>query len=191
MPTNALCAAARQFSSIPRPATPPVLRRFREAKTADAPEVVVWGSGTPRREFRIRRRPRGRLRPSAAALFRASPTIDIGVGYERDDCGIRRTGETLRAVPRTNCLMTRRDPTECRASCSTASRIHALGWSAMTPLERGAPALLRVVSRKPGALAPTTVIESRLRLKAFETMPCSIVEWVSNQLNPANRRNSD
>ncbi len=28
-----------------------LLRRFHEAKTAGAPEVTVWGTGTPRREF--------------------------------------------------------------------------------------------------------------------------------------------
>ncbi|MEI2788416.1 MAG: NAD-dependent epimerase/dehydratase family protein [Steroidobacteraceae bacterium] len=30
---------------------PALLRRFHEAKANGAPEVVVWGSGTPRREF--------------------------------------------------------------------------------------------------------------------------------------------
>src|ERR1700752_3523908 len=28
-----------------------LIRRFHEAKLANAPEVVVWGTGTPRREF--------------------------------------------------------------------------------------------------------------------------------------------
>ena len=30
---------------------PALLRRFHEAKLAEAPEVVLWGSGSPRREF--------------------------------------------------------------------------------------------------------------------------------------------
>jgi GDP-L-fucose synthase len=30
---------------------PALLRKFHEAKTQDQPEVIVWGSGTPRREF--------------------------------------------------------------------------------------------------------------------------------------------
>jgi GDP-L-fucose synthase len=30
---------------------PALIRRFHEAKEHDAPNVVVWGSGTPRREF--------------------------------------------------------------------------------------------------------------------------------------------
>ncbi len=30
---------------------PALLRRVHEAKVAGAPEVVIWGTGTPRREF--------------------------------------------------------------------------------------------------------------------------------------------
>jgi len=30
---------------------PALIRRFHEAKVSNAPEVVIWGSGTPRREF--------------------------------------------------------------------------------------------------------------------------------------------
>jgi GDP-L-fucose synthase len=30
---------------------PALIRRFHEAKVNNAPEVVIWGTGTPRREF--------------------------------------------------------------------------------------------------------------------------------------------
>jgi GDP-L-fucose synthase len=30
---------------------PALIRRFHEAKLSNAPEVVIWGTGTPRREF--------------------------------------------------------------------------------------------------------------------------------------------
>jgi GDP-L-fucose synthase len=30
---------------------PALIRRFHEAKVSNAPEVVIWGTGTPRREF--------------------------------------------------------------------------------------------------------------------------------------------
>jgi GDP-L-fucose synthase len=30
---------------------PALIRRFHEAKLRNAPEVVIWGTGTPRREF--------------------------------------------------------------------------------------------------------------------------------------------
>jgi GDP-L-fucose synthase len=36
-----------QYSHV----VPSLIRRFHEAKQANAPEVVVWGTGTPRREF--------------------------------------------------------------------------------------------------------------------------------------------
>jgi GDP-L-fucose synthase len=28
-----------------------LIRRFHEARVANAPEVVLWGTGTPKREF--------------------------------------------------------------------------------------------------------------------------------------------
>jgi GDP-L-fucose synthase len=30
---------------------PALIRRFHEAKVANAPEVMIWGTGTPKREF--------------------------------------------------------------------------------------------------------------------------------------------
>jgi GDP-L-fucose synthase len=30
---------------------PALIRRFHEAKVSNAPEVVIWGTGTPKREF--------------------------------------------------------------------------------------------------------------------------------------------
>jgi len=30
---------------------PALIRRFHEAKVSNAPEVLIWGTGTPRREF--------------------------------------------------------------------------------------------------------------------------------------------
>ncbi|MEZ5341292.1 MAG: NAD-dependent epimerase/dehydratase family protein [Acidimicrobiales bacterium] len=42
---------------------PSLVRRFHEAKLAGEPEVVVWGSGTVRREFLL----------STTSLRRASP----------------------------------------------------------------------------------------------------------------------
>jgi len=30
---------------------PALLRRFHEAKVSNAPEVMIWGTGAPRREF--------------------------------------------------------------------------------------------------------------------------------------------
>ncbi len=50
MPTN-LYGPNDNFHPENSHVLPALLRRFHEAKLANAPEVVVWGSGNPKREF--------------------------------------------------------------------------------------------------------------------------------------------
>lgn len=50
MPTN-LYGPGDNFHPEDSHVLPALLRRFHEAKEAGAPEVAVWGTGTPRREF--------------------------------------------------------------------------------------------------------------------------------------------
>src|SRR5208282_3152060 len=50
MPTN-LYGPHDNFHPEASHVLPALMRRLHEAKVAGAPEVVVWGSGTPRREF--------------------------------------------------------------------------------------------------------------------------------------------
>ncbi|ADL07287.1 GDP-L-fucose synthase [Thermosediminibacter oceani] len=50
MPTN-LYGPGDNFDLETSHVLPALIRKFHEAKVAGAPHVVVWGSGTPRREF--------------------------------------------------------------------------------------------------------------------------------------------
>ncbi|SHH17533.1 GDP-L-fucose synthase [Cognatiyoonia sediminum] len=50
MPTN-LYGPHDNFDLETSHVLPALIRRFHEAKVAGAPEVVIWGTGTPRREF--------------------------------------------------------------------------------------------------------------------------------------------
>jgi GDP-L-fucose synthase len=50
MPTN-LYGPGDNYHPDNSHVIPALIRRFHEAKLADAPAVTVWGSGTPRREF--------------------------------------------------------------------------------------------------------------------------------------------
>ncbi|MFZ2844428.1 GDP-L-fucose synthase family protein [Psychrobacter sp.] len=50
MPTN-LYGQGDSFHLSNSHVLPALLRRFHEAKVNDNPEVIVWGSGTPKREF--------------------------------------------------------------------------------------------------------------------------------------------
>jgi nucleoside-diphosphate-sugar epimerase len=50
MPTN-LYGPGDNFSETNSHVLPALLRRFHEAKQASSEEVVIWGTGTPKREF--------------------------------------------------------------------------------------------------------------------------------------------
>lgn len=50
MPTN-LYGLGDNYHPENSHVIPGLIRRFHEAKVKDAPEVLVWGTGTPRREF--------------------------------------------------------------------------------------------------------------------------------------------
>jgi GDP-L-fucose synthase len=50
MPTN-LYGPGDNYHPQNSHVLPALIRRFHEAKLASAPEVVIWGTGTPRREF--------------------------------------------------------------------------------------------------------------------------------------------
>ena len=50
MPTN-LYGPGDTYHSENSHVIPALIRRFHEAKVANAPTVTIWGSGTPRREF--------------------------------------------------------------------------------------------------------------------------------------------
>lgn len=43
--------------------SPALIRRFHEAKIGGAPKFVIWGTGTPKREFLYVGRYGGSLRP--------------------------------------------------------------------------------------------------------------------------------
>ena len=59
-----------------------LIRRFHEAKVVGAPNVVVWGTGTPRREFLYVDDHGGRLRASDEDLFAAPRLVNIGTGED-------------------------------------------------------------------------------------------------------------
>ena len=50
MPTN-LYGPEDNFDLTTSHVIPALMRKAHEAKVADASEMVIWGSGTPRREF--------------------------------------------------------------------------------------------------------------------------------------------
>ena len=123
---------------------PALLRRFHEAVQASQPEVVIWGSGTPMREF---------LHVddmAAASVFvmnldettyqrHTQPMlshINVGTGV---DCSIRELAETIaRVTGFTGALRfdaTRPDGTPRKLMDVT--RLKSLGWQAAISLQDG------------------------------------------------------
>jgi GDP-L-fucose synthase len=93
MPTN-LYGPGDNFDLQTSHVLPALLRKFHEAKLRGDPEVVVWGTGTPRREF---------LHVddlADACLFliqRYEDAQPINIGWG-EDISIRELAETVQAV---------------------------------------------------------------------------------------------
>jgi GDP-L-fucose synthase len=134
MPTN-LYGPGDNFHSESSHVPAALLRRFHEAKVAGASEVVVWGSGTPRREFLYV----DDLADASVHLLRHYSNqshVNIGAGYdvtiaEFADHVKRCVGFEGRIV------YDRSRPDGMPRKLLDSSRIHALGWSPMTSLEEG------------------------------------------------------
>jgi GDP-L-fucose synthase len=93
MPTN-LYGPGDNFDLQTSHVLPALIRRFHEAKRDAAPEVILWGTGTPRREFL-------HVDDLAAACsvllagYDGDEPVNIGCG---EDLTIRELAETVREV---------------------------------------------------------------------------------------------
>jgi GDP-L-fucose synthase len=143
MPTN-LYGPGDNFHPENSHVIPALMRRFHEAAQAGEEEVVVWGSGNPRREFLhvddmadasvyVMELDAGRhARDTRPTLSH----INVGMGT---DCTIRELAETLvRVVGFTGQLTfdgTRPDGTPRKLM--DGSRLSSLGWRPRVALEDG------------------------------------------------------
>jgi GDP-L-fucose synthase len=134
MPTN-LYGPGDNFDLTSSHVLPALMRKLHEAKTAGAPHVVVWGTGSPRREF---------LHVddlASACLFLMeryddAGIVNVGVG---EDLTIRELAELLRDVVgyRGDLRFDTTKPDGTPRKLLDVSRLHALGWRARIPLRRG------------------------------------------------------
>lgn len=134
MPTN-LYGPGDNFDLQNSHVLPALLRKFREAAANSSSEVVVWGSGSPRREF---------LHVddlADATLFLMehydSPEIiNVGTG---EDLTIRDLAELVRRIAgyQGRIVWDSSKPDGTPRKLLDASRLHALGWKARIPLEQG------------------------------------------------------
>jgi GDP-L-fucose synthase len=112
-----------------------LIRRFHEAKIADAPSVTVWGTGTPRREFLY-------VDDLAEAClfvlehYADEPHLNVGAGV---DVTIAQFAELVRDVVgyRGKLEFDRSRPDGTPRKLLDVSKLSALGWTATTPLRAG------------------------------------------------------
>jgi GDP-L-fucose synthase len=114
---------------------PALIRKFHDAKMRNAGEVVLWGSGAPRREF---------LHVddlADAALFLMlryddPDIINVGVG---EDITIRELADIIRAAVGFDgdIILDTTKPDGTPRKLLDVSRLRALGWQARIPLREG------------------------------------------------------
>jgi len=151
MPTN-LYGPGDNFDLQTSHVLPALIRKFHEAKGggpggADAP-VTLWGSGTPRREFLhsddLADAVAFVMELPEAALRQAAPDglMNVGVG---DDVTIRALAELVRDVVGSDSeiVWDASKPDGTPRKLLDVSRLHALGWTARTPLRDGVEATYR------------------------------------------------
>ncbi len=128
---------------------PGLIRRFHDAKTANAPEVVVWGTGSPMREF-LFADDLGDACVFVMQQYSGNDIVNIGSGVE---VTIKTLAELIKnTVGYTGALRfdaTKPDGTPRKLL--DVSKLTNLGWQAQTRLEDGLKAayqdFLQKVSR--------------------------------------------
>jgi GDP-L-fucose synthase len=134
MPTN-LYGPGDNFDLETSHVLPALMRKFHEAKSAGADEVMVWGSGRPRREF---------LHVDDLAdacvfvMEQAEPPelVNVGLGH---DLSIAELAETIRDVVGFQGRITfdASKPDGTPRKLLDISRMEAAGWRARIPLRAG------------------------------------------------------
>jgi GDP-L-fucose synthase len=134
MPTN-LYGPGDNYHPQNSHVLPALIRRFHEAREQSKPEVVAWGTGSPRREFLHV----DDLADGCAFLLRTENPpdwINLGTGT---DVTIRELTETVAAVTgyRGKITWDTTKPDGTPRKLMDVSRLAALGWRAQTSLREG------------------------------------------------------
>ena len=144
MPTN-LYGPGDNFDLANSHVLPALIRKTAEAKAAGAKEIVVWGTGTPRRELLYS----DDLAEACCFLMNldderfgsllvkdAPPLINIGTG---EDVTIRELAETVARVLEFDgkLVFDTTKPDGTPRKLLDVSRLHGLGWHHTTSLEQG------------------------------------------------------
>ena len=114
---------------------PALIRRFHEAKTNKAPEVVIWGTGTPLREFLYVED----LADACVYLmntYSGNETVNLGTGKE---ISIKELAETVKKVTvyEGSLIFDPTKPDGTPRKLLDVTKLNKLGWHYKTELEEG------------------------------------------------------
>jgi GDP-L-fucose synthase len=134
MPTN-LYGPGDNFDLASSHVLPALIRKFHDAKVEGRAEVVIWGTGTPRREFL-------HVDDLADACvfvmenYDEELHINVGTG---EDLSIRELGDLVRDIvyPQAGFDFDSSKPDGTPRKLLDVSRLHELGWRHRIPLARG------------------------------------------------------
>lgn len=134
MPTN-LYGPGDNFDLQSSHVLPALIRKFHEAKLSNASSVMLWGTGSPKREF-------CHVDDCANACvflmnhYSDGEIINIGVG---EDISIKELGETVRDIVgfQGEIEYDTSKPDGTPRKLVDVTRIHALGWHAKISLQDG------------------------------------------------------
>ena len=134
MPTN-LYGPNDNFDLENSHVLPALLRKFHEAKLDGATQVIVWGTGSPRREF-LYVDDLAEVCLFLLEHYESAETINVGTGEDVTICDL---AELLRTIVYPNAEIsfdsTRPDGTPRKLL--DVSKLHALGWRHQTDLRKG------------------------------------------------------
>ena len=134
MPTN-LYGPHDNFDLTSSHVLPALIRKFHDAKVLGTPEVVIWGSGKPKREFLHT----DDLADACVFLMRhyEEPIhINVGTGIDQS---IGDLAETVRDIvyPSARLVFDSTKPDGAPRKLLDVSRLHALGWRHRIELRDG------------------------------------------------------
>ena len=134
MPTN-LYGPGDNFDLQNSHVLPALIRRFHEARESDDGEVVVWGTGTPRREF-LHVDDLARAVVFLMRTYEEGDIVNVGCG---SDVSIRELAETVAEVVgfRGRIRFDASKPDGTPRKLLDVGRISALGWSPRIGLREG------------------------------------------------------
>ena len=155
MPTN-LYGPGDSFDPDRSHVLPGLLRRIATAAAESAPEVVVWGTGTPRREF-LHVDDLARACLLLLDEYDSDEPVNVGTGH---DVTIRELAETIARVVdfRGRLVFDPSRPDGTPRKLLDVSRIAALGFAPTVGLEDGIRATYDWWRASAGSAAPAGAV---------------------------------